>query len=483
MDLVDSWSWRDYLPKRGLNGQYIGDKYPCTCNEQQQTHCESIVQQNLLQNFHVNVSQSNFVFCPIVSQFVVCYDLPRKPFLREGAKFRLLGGTLRGRHRWLQAVHPWVHDYIESLDEFIELNSTSGLYDTLCQDDGNDCTYPPTVTLTSNLVCSESECDVDTVRIVKVNDIFYEFLRQPCIQQIFYEGAKKVIGDSDYAQVMCAHPKMAVATEVCCDIQGLELSPDYGVRPCSYLGERSSYEANIDSCAALGGYTCDPARLTLEWHDTGSISSDCQIERNVDNRTHGWNVWHWTNTSCSIQAKVLGNGLLAVVYDAEKTRKRRGKGTYPETAHYVNANETFSYFSVHWQRNSTGDEQYPSIANDCGFGTCERLADDSCLCNTTVDDSPVFSALPSAQEALDELQYGAFPPSLYDDSSYEIIASSDEVIAYGIVGILSFSQETIFELVDPYDSSKKIYLKNMKSEATVSGWNRTMGNVFSWYLD
>jgi hypothetical protein len=134
---IDGYRYRDYGPKRGLDDKYIGDRYP------------------------------------------LCYDLPERPFLRKGAKFRLLGGSNK----------PILQEdlsFRETVDfkQHISLNFTSNLYAALCNDGGNGCEYPSIVTLDSNLAChgGDLECLVDTARTVEVDGIYYgECLRHASV--------------------------------------------------------------------------------------------------------------------------------------------------------------------------------------------------------------------------------------------------------------------------------------------------------------
>ena len=62
------------------------------------------------------------------------------------------------------------------------------------------------------------------------------------------------------------------------------------------------------------------------------------------------------------------------------------------TLSLVNVDESMNYFSVHWERNATNDEQHPSVENGCGNGACEVYDEDTCLCETTVSETQAVVA-------------------------------------------------------------------------------------------
>ena len=89
-----------------------------------------------------------------------------------------------------------------------KLNSTSALYDELCNADINgNCQWQNTVTLNTNLACTDKECDADTLRVVEVIDgIHYEYMRPPCVEQFFYANGRKVIFRDRNSYSSCADP-------------------------------------------------------------------------------------------------------------------------------------------------------------------------------------------------------------------------------------------------------------------------------------
>lgn len=75
------------------------------------------------------------------------------------------------------------------------------------------------VTLDSNLDCETGgeECMIDNPRVVKVEDIYYEYIRPPCVELAFQkpDQLKKVVDHNKNA--MCLHKKIPdVAMPTCC---------------------------------------------------------------------------------------------------------------------------------------------------------------------------------------------------------------------------------------------------------------------------
>jgi hypothetical protein len=148
MRIVDI-RYRDLFPKRGLDGKYIGDRYP------------------------------------------LCEDLPERAFLKKGAKYKLLGGN--PEPKWQQH---WGVNWKDPQTKLFVLDQESELYEMLSS-------FSPIVTLTRNLNCHGKECDVDLIRQIQVGNIFYEYIRVPCVQLAFFENAKKLSAGRDDDLNMC----------------------------------------------------------------------------------------------------------------------------------------------------------------------------------------------------------------------------------------------------------------------------------------
>ena len=68
-------------------------------------------------------------------------------------------------------------------------SATSQLYQALAPVNGN---YKMEVILSSDLTCDGVECQLDTVRMVKIGNVYYEFVERPCVQMAFFDGGKQI---------------------------------------------------------------------------------------------------------------------------------------------------------------------------------------------------------------------------------------------------------------------------------------------------
>jgi hypothetical protein len=437
---------RDIFPKRGLDGKYIGDRYP------------------------------------------LCIDVPKHPFLRIGAKYRLLGRS--SSPKWHNDDPDWDGD--DTIKRIVLNPDTSDLYDKLCDLAESACNFSSVVTLSTNIVCDGVECDVDTVRVVQVAPgVFYEYLRQPCVQLAFYEGGKKVFAGWNQDMNMCANPKIPVAAPACC-----RDTTAFGYRACEYSGERVTFGSATERCKALSAasFQCDPRRMSHADFDQNHY--DCGRDGISDKNRIDNNEWYWTTASCTIQVVVQKNGLMAIVHNPNKKPMFRKGDRLPLTAPHVSiTNEdsvdgyytTMNYFNVHWQTDVFGDERYPTVVdNMCGNGACEITSVPSitgmmCICNTTVTETPAFQQMPSRDEVLSQLRVGAFAPAMFDDVDHvrdPPTGGGNGVVAYHREGASPFSSETIFEITNEINDI--VFLKNVISTVQVRG--ETSLVAASYYL-
>lgn len=91
-------------------------------------------------------------------------DLPNYQFLRKGAKYRLLGSsTYPHLHHQPQS---WFDEGYEATG--LQLSTGSNPFSRLCNGSVESCNFQPEITLTSNLNCVGDECNVDEIRLVRV---------------------------------------------------------------------------------------------------------------------------------------------------------------------------------------------------------------------------------------------------------------------------------------------------------------------------
>lgn len=125
--------------------------------------------------------------------------------------------------------------------------------------------------------------------------------------------------------------------------------------------------------------------------------------------------------------------------------------------------------------------EYPHPTdNNCDGGT---VMDDSCLCDTTVDDTLVFDSIPTRYQALQELKIGAFETTMFDDGTYiALLVSNDPngVSVYKKSGMADYSMETVFRVLDVHNRDY-IYLKNVHSIVKVCSGKFHFRNSPSFY--
>ena len=133
-------------------------------------------------------------------------------FLTKGATYRLLGAS--HMPELMEDHSSFKND--PTLKKFV-LDSTSALKSKLCNADTNgNCQYENSVTLLNDtLDCTATECDADTLRVVQVSEgIHYEYVRPPCVEQVFYANAKKVSYKRKMEPSLCANPLLVSLLDV-----------------------------------------------------------------------------------------------------------------------------------------------------------------------------------------------------------------------------------------------------------------------------
>ncbi len=232
-------AYRDPFPKPDLTGGFLGDRY------------------------------------------LRCVDLPSQSFLKKGAVYILRGGSPVSEFRSDPS------QYATASSEKFVLNTSSPLYQLL----RNSGQYQLTVELQDDLVCDGIECDVDTVRMVKVDDVYYEFKERPCVQMSFYDDGKQIRAKS-YNDLgsMCANPNLAHASEACCReerFQEVRSATKVTGETYFYEGERTTYSTARDRCVNAGKDLCMFEYTTVspvnEWWKKG---------------------YSWTNNDCEVLVKV-----------------------------------------------------------------------------------------------------------------------------------------------------------------------------------
>ena len=391
--------WHDFYPKFGLNKRYVGDGY------------------------------------------MLCSNLPPKAFLREGAKFRLLGNSRQAN------LHQLFSSGKEADPKIIEIDEQSGLFSYLCNgsiDGRDDCTYPSSVAIPEDQVCNGTECDVESIHIVRLNDVYYEYVQPPCVQFSFFNRGKLIRrpeGQSNnfISDTICAKRGSPVASEACCD-----QDTDYSTyETCNYTGERVSFQIARDRCKSQGKTVCNSKK---------ALNSVCG-NRCCNDLSH-----FWTGDNCELSIYIDSKGKVAIEnYDS------------------IEDDPVFkTYFRVDWK-----DENFPTHENDCN-NVCENKFQ-MCHCNIRVTESAVFSSTPSREDVMSKLRVGGVPPHL---ASYNRVETLEDVVMY--LNGESIDKNTVFEVSDDY--GRLIWLQNIESRVQIgneeeqneeSFWFRNSPQFFS----
>ena len=370
---------RDRFPKSDLSNGYIGDTYP------------------------------------------LCVDIPSRAFLRVGAKYRLLGSLSLPELRnetWTTSKNT----------QRLVLPPSSNLFKKLCaKGTSGSCSFPNVVVLENNLVCDGVECELDTIQVLKIENVYYEYIRIPCVELAFFNaGITTAMAESSNARSVCANPTLPIAAEACCassSTGNLDAIP-----ACKISAERMTYETAQNRCTSIGRELCQYRSMTA-------------TEKCPDVGTY------WTNESCTMQLKIANDGQVAIVHPYEWT-------SYDVTV------DTPSFFKAYWV-----DDLYPTVENNCGGGACQ-IYENTCICNIGVTAAPVFTALPeNSASILQQLPIGNVNIAMYDSNTFIPTAYRD--YRYFHTTASCCSDATFFEVTDTNGQIK--LLRNVRSTVTISG--------------
>ena len=385
--------YRDQFPKMDLYGGHIGDGYP------------------------------------------LCIHLPKKAFLRKGAIW-----IYRGKVGLPTKVpDPLWFDWPQAIDIIrrVVLDPlSSDLYEALCKSDHTGkCRFASRIELTENLPCHGMECSVDTMRLVKVDGAFYEYVQPPCIEFPFFNNGRK-IQHANGRNAVCAHPESIVAAEACCEPGESQASHN-----CLYHGERMTFAEASSRCKTIDRESCD---------FLPGIQGSCLNE-----------MYFWTTSDCEVSVKVsTDQGKVAVVHDPAPGPW--GENTKEYMENHVKT-DTRNWFRVNWV-----DGEYPSPQNNCK-DVCQVL-EDACLCRMQVTERAVFDKMPSRQQVVDSLHVGSLAPDVFDDGIYTVIPSStSDVQAYTHADGEPFDARTIFKVEELGETR---YYVNMESLVELSSGDK-----------
>jgi cullin-associated NEDD8-dissociated protein 1 len=353
--------------------------------------------------------------------FPLCRSLPKRSFLRKGAKYRFLGSEN------FQVLYAR-----KTMLDLSELNSN--LYTELCnRQGGSSCVLRSTILLPNDIACSGVECNVETIRTVRLNlssteSVYYEYVQLPCIELEFPENGASSTHVNGYEKV-CVDRRSARASALCCNAN----SKSNGVIATLYDGEIVSYPSAEKICMSRGMQVC-----------RSGISS--YSDQTLQLRT-------WRSDPCTVYAQVFDDGTVSIVHQVN--------GSISD----INGLQMNSKIKIriYWEGN-----KFPIAASQCS-GICQ-VHGNSCLCPTQAQSSVVFSdsmKIPSVDQVLESLKIGASDPISFDSGSYVLFFEDQSSGLSVFVDAVTrkFDAATIF--VVKSIGSRVRYFANIRSEVLI----------------
>ena len=378
--------------------------------------------------------------------YPLCEKLPKHPFLRKGATFEYIG---------------------TSADNAVETNSGSALFAALCQTDGSVCTYPSQAVLSSNLACNGVECEVDTVKVVKLTANgqigFYKYEPVPCVKLAFFSAGFVARGRNNGGEGFCADAETALGGAVCMQ-EGNDLR---AFSVCRYPAERLKYSTLQARCASdsASNSIISSNLVGLHTNSDGEPSSFTSLADNdCATATSSWKTGGtaaWTAEPCSVQAQIDSQGFVAIVHSHSSA-----SNSWSDTPRQVNSQHAFS---VPWHGNV-----YPTVAGSCTVGC--TVQGNTCLCDTAISQAAVFtdiSAMPSREQIVEQLTVGSAEPDQFDTGAYSKCLSNQCISQSGVEVYLKspgtqLDQHTIFKLSV---RGSPAYLLNMVSTVQIGSFS------------
>ena len=206
----------------------------------------------------------------------LCADLPPRHFLSKGARWSYRGQS-KAATKQPEAIDSQTITLMLRIDQYagshggypapedvprLRPDPASALYRELCGVEHGPCKFRSEIDLPETLQCHGEECAIDTAVIVDVVDphtnttVHYEYVRRPCVELTFFDGAT-IRGPlwNAAGQKLCADPATEAAAAACCQPGVTDPTVD-GRIDCKYQNEALSYATAVARCGARSdGYT------------------------------------------------------------------------------------------------------------------------------------------------------------------------------------------------------------------------------------
>lgn len=316
------------------------------------------------------------------------------------------------------------------------LEPNSLLYQALCDESNGQCMHKVKVVLDADLAsCTGQECLIDTLRVFRVGDVFYEYVRLPCALRAFFENAKLVKAAAGSQALMCADPLTEVASTACCIAANGVATVDE-----KYSGERVTYstaESRCDLCSS-------------------PVVSSCGA-RGCDG-----SLYYWTQSPCQLQVKIDLDSRVAIVHQTDLADLR--------SIDRMVQQDTKIFFRVDWGGALGVDAFTSDYDGTCTMLGCERDSfDDLCLCDVSVSEEAFFSSAPTWDQVLASLRIGAHEDALAGAAGIEV---GPRVTMYAPHG--AYAGTSVFEVVD--ENGVRHLRLNRRSTVSVGNGGLTFRN-------
>lgn len=161
--------------------------------------------------------------------------------------------------------------------------------------------------------------------------VYYEYVQQPCVQQLFYHNAKTVSSKVPSKGTLCDNPNLPIAAAACCEKTGNK-SKTYS--NTIYDGERMTFASAVSRC------------------DKASMEA-CNFDSMTD-KSHKLSSFFWTLDDSSIKLKVNSKGRASILHQSN---------LYTETILHV-GNKNGNWFKLYWNNG-----EFPTPSKGCN-GVC-----------------------------------------------------------------------------------------------------------------
>jgi hypothetical protein len=244
---------------------------------------------------------------------------------------------------------------------------------------------------------------------------------------------------------------------------------------CAADGARLCTQAEVESnCDYGAGCAGDSSHIWTSTNCTPAPMHVCNRRERVDgpDTCEYKNEWTWLSRPCQLQVQVNVDGYINLVHGG--ARDTSGRTPRQELERRDRDNPNFAVGSKNVFRVPWIGSAYPNPTNGCA-GTGCQFTQNTCLCNTTLTTTPVFTdptSVPSAAQVFAQLHIGAPPAHLFDAGTYTRHASSTPDVEVWTTSAGHFaSMDTAFKIVI---NGKDLWLSNKAS--TVSAGNFTFRN-------